>query len=85
MGFLRRLAFILGLLLGLTTVAAAGAVALTYLFTGKLASVEMREDKPEITLMTPDQVAALIRAQRKGKSEAELDEQPGGESDDSQE
>ena len=81
MGFLRRLAFLLGLLLGLTTVAVAGAVALTYLFTGKLASVEMSEDKPEITLMTPDEVAALIRAQRTSKGGAELEEQPGGESD----
>ena len=82
MGFLRRLAFLMGLVLGLTTVAAAGAVALTYLFTGKLASVEMSEDKPQVTLMTPEEVAALIRAQRTGKGEAELKEQPGGESDD---
>lgn len=82
MGFLRRLAFALGLLLGLTTVAAAGVVALTYLFTGKLVSIEMSEDKPEVTLMTPDQLAALIREQRMGKSGIELADQPGGESDD---
>jgi len=82
MGFLRRLAFMVGLLLGLTTVAAAGAVALTYLFTGKLASVEMSEDKPQVTLMTPSEVAALIRAQRTGTGGDELEEQPGGESDD---
>jgi hypothetical protein len=82
MGFLKRVAFAMGLLLGLTTVAAAGAVALTYLFTGKLVSVEMSEDKPEVTLMTPDDVASLIREQRKGKGEAALDEEPGGESDD---
>ena len=81
MGFLKRFVFTLGLLLGLTTVAAAGAVALTYLFTGKLVSIEMSEDKPEMTLMTPDEVAALIREQRMGKSGIELDEQPGGESD----
>lgn len=82
MGFLRRVAFVLGLLLGLATVAAAGAVALTYLFTGKLVSMEMSEDKPQVTLMTPDEVASLIREQRTGKGGAELDEQPGGESDD---
>jgi hypothetical protein len=82
MAFLRRLAFVLGLLLGLATVAAAGAVALTYLFTGKLVSMEMSEDKPQVTLMTPDEVAALIRDQRTGKGGAELEEQPGGESDD---
>lgn len=82
MGFLRRLAFVLGLLLGLATVAAAGTVALTYLFTGKLVSMEMSEDKPQVTLMTPDEVAALIRAQRTGEGGAELDEESGGESDD---
>lgn len=80
MGVLRRLAFYLGLLLGLTTVAAAGAVALTYLFTGKLVSVEMGEEKPEVTLMTPDEVAALIR-ERVAKAEAELEEAAGGEGD----
>jgi hypothetical protein len=41
MGILRRLAFYLGLVLGLTTIAAAGTVALTYLLTGKFVSVEM--------------------------------------------
>jgi hypothetical protein len=82
MGFLKRLAFTLGLLLGLTTVAAAGAVALTYLFTGKLVSVKTSEEKPEVTLMTPDEVAALIRQQRAGESESESEEQPGGESHD---
>lgn len=80
MGFLRRLAFYLGLLLGLTTVAAAGAVALTYLFTGKLVSVEMGAEKPEVTLMTPDEVAALIR-ERVAKAGAELEEAAGGEGD----
>jgi hypothetical protein len=82
MGFLNRVAFLLGLLLGLTTIAAAGAVALTYLFTGKVASVEMSQDKPKVTLMTPDEVASLIREQRTGKGGDELDEQPGGESND---
>jgi hypothetical protein len=61
MGVLKRLAFYMGLLLGLTTIAAAGTVALTYLLTGKLISIEMGEEKPEVTLMTPDEVAAMIR------------------------
>ena len=52
MGFLKRLAFYCGLILGLLTIAAAGTVALTYLFTGKFASVEMAEGKAEVTLMT---------------------------------
>ena len=39
MGFLRQLAFYLGLALGLITVTVAGTVALTYLFTGRFPSV----------------------------------------------
>jgi hypothetical protein len=85
MGLLRRLAFYLGLMLGLTTVAAAGTVALTYLLTGKFVSVEMAGEKPEVTLMTPDEVAALIR-EKAGKAEVEIEiplaEVEGGESDD---
>ncbi len=61
MGILKRVAYYLGLLLGLATVAAAGTVALTYLLTGKLVSIEMKDQKPEVTLMTPDEVATLIR------------------------
>jgi hypothetical protein len=63
MGFLKRLAFYLGFVLGLATLATVGTVALTYLFTGKFASVEMAEGKPEITLMTPDQVVSMVREQ----------------------
>ena len=63
MGFLKRLAFYIGLMLGLTTIAAAGTVAFTYLFTGKLVSVELAGEKPEVTLMTPDEVVVLIRDQ----------------------
>lgn len=63
MGFLRSVAFYLGLTVGLLSVAAAGTVALTYLFTGKFPSVEMAEGKAEVTLMTPDQVVALVRHQ----------------------
>ena len=61
MVFLKRLAFYIGLLLGLTTIAAAGTVAMTYLLTGKFVSLEMGGEKPEVTLMTPDEVATLIR------------------------
>jgi hypothetical protein len=85
MGLLRRLAFYLGLMLGLTTVAAAGTVALTYLLTGKFVSVEMAGEKPEVTLMRPDEVAALIR-EKAGKAEVKIEiplaEVEGGESDD---
>ena len=80
MEILKRLAFYLGLLLGLATIAAAGTVALTYLLTGRLASIEMEEKKPVVTLMTPDEVAALIR-ERTGKAEAQIVEGTGGEGD----
>ena len=80
MRFLKQLAFYLGLLLGLATIAAAGTVALTYLLTGRLASIEMEEKKPVVTLMTPDEVAALIR-ERTGKAEAQLADVTGGEGD----
>lgn len=80
---LRRLVFYLGLLLGLVTVAAAGTVALTYLLTGKLVSVEMVGEKPEVTLMTPDEVASLMQEWAdKAKAEAEAGEPIGGEGDD---
>ena len=59
MVFLKRLAFYIGLLLGLTTIAAAGTVAMTYLLTGKFVSLEMGGEKPEVTLMTPDEVRMM--------------------------
>jgi hypothetical protein len=82
MGILKRVAFYLGLMVGLVTVAAAGTVALTYLFTGKIVSVEVAGEKPEVTLMTPDEVVALIREQaKKVESEAQPAADAGGESD----
>jgi hypothetical protein len=63
MELVKRIAFFIGLLLGLASVAAVGTVALTYLFTGKFASVELAEGKPEITLMSADQVVAMVREQ----------------------
>ena len=79
MGFLRSLAFYLGLTIGLLSVAVAGTVALTYLFTGKFPSVEMAEGKAEVTLMTPDQVVAMVRQQ---VEQARMSQSPtaGGES-----
>jgi hypothetical protein len=80
MRFLRRLAFYLGLALGLTTIAAVGTVALTYLLTGRLVSIEMGEEKPAVTLMTPDEVTALIQEQV-SKAQGQPAEDEGGESD----
>ncbi len=81
MEILKRLAFYLGLILGLATVAVAGTVALTYLFTGKFASVEMAEGKPEVTLMTPDEVVAMVREQVEKAKAARASEVAGGEQD----
>ena len=83
MGFLKRVAFCVGLLLGLTTIAAAGTVAMVYLFTGKFPSVEVAEGKPEVTLLTPDEVAAMVRSQvDKAKAAARPAEMAGGEEHD---
>jgi hypothetical protein len=84
MGFLKRLAFYLGLILGLGTVAAAGTVALTYLFTGRFPSVELSGEKPQMTLMTPDEVVALVREQAERARSVEpagATEAEGGEDD----
>ncbi|HFD38809.1 MAG TPA: hypothetical protein ENJ31_03005 [Anaerolineae bacterium] len=74
MGLLRRLAFYLGLIVGLVTVAAAGTVALTYLLTGKLVSLNLAEGKATVTLMTPDEIIALIRSQMEsGKAPVDIE------------
>jgi hypothetical protein len=79
MGFLKRLAFYLGFALGLAAIAAMGIVGLTYLFTGKFPSVDVEEGQPELQLMTPDEVVALVREQ---VDKAKATEIAGGESDD---
>lgn len=82
MGVLKRVAFFWGLILGLATVAMAGMIALTYLFTGKLPSVEMTEEgKAEVLLMTPDQVVAMVREQVDKAKKAQVEDAPGGEYD----
>jgi hypothetical protein len=82
MDFLKRLAFYLGLLMGLATVAAMGTVLLTYLFTGKFPSVEMTEGKAEVQLMTADEVVAIIREQVAKSSAAQAGTVEGGASHD---
>jgi hypothetical protein len=79
MRFLKQLAFYLGMVLGLATVASVGTMALTYLFTGKFASVEMAEGKPKVTLMTADQVVAMVREQ---VHKAQAAQKAGGGEDD---
>ena len=82
MSFFRRLTFFLGLVLGLVTAAAAGTVVLTYLFTGMLPSLEFAGEKPELALMTPDEVVTVVREQvSKAKAESGITI-AGGESND---
>ena len=63
MAVLKRLVYCLGLVLGLLAVAGAGAVALTYLFTGKLVSIRSDKEGTRIVLDSPDALAALLRMQ----------------------
>ena len=80
MGLLKRVAFYLGLIAGLVTIGGVGAVLLTYLFTGKLPVVKMaEEEKPKLELVTPDELAALIRQQvRQAETAVETPEGTGG-------
>ena len=81
MGFLKRLAFLLGLVLGVATVAAAGAVFLTYLFTGKLPAMELSEETRRVELLTPDEVVTLIREQVEKAKAAHAVQAAGGDDD----
>jgi hypothetical protein len=63
MGFLKRVVFYMGLVLGLLTVATVGTVFLTYLFTGKFPSVKSEEGKTLVELLTVDEMATFIREQ----------------------
>jgi hypothetical protein len=83
MGLLKRVAFYKGVILGLATVAVAGIVALTYLFTGKfpIPAMEKAEEKPEVQLMTPEEVVAVVREQVAKAREVEATEDEGGEND----
>jgi hypothetical protein len=82
MGFLKRMVFYLGLVFGLSTVAAVGIVFLTYLFTGKLPSVRSEEGKTQVELMTADEVVTLIREQVAKARAAQATGKAGGDGDD---
>jgi hypothetical protein len=77
------MAFLLGLVLGLVTLVVVATEFLTYLFTGKFPSVrKLGEDKPELVLMTPDEVVAFVREQAlKEDAAEEVSEVAGGEND----
>ena len=83
MGILSRIAYLLGLVLGLVTLVVVGTEFLTYLFTGKFPSVKkVSEGKAELVLMTPDEVVAFVREQAlKENAAVEVSEVAGGEND----
>jgi hypothetical protein len=79
MGLLKRMAFLLGLVLGLVTLVVVGTEFLTYLFTGKFPSVKKADEgRTEVVLMTPDEVVAFVREQA---LKANAAEEAGGEND----
>ena len=81
MGILRRMAFLLGLVLGLVTLVVVGTEFLTYLFTGKFPWVKkVGEGRTELVLMTPDEVVAFLREQAlKENAAVDVTEVAGGE------
>ena len=83
MGILRRMAFLLGFVLGVVTLVVLGTEFLTYLFTGKFPSVKkVGEGKAELVLMTPDEVVAFVREQAlKENAALEVSNIAGGEND----
>ena len=83
MGILSRLAYLLGLVLGLVTLVVVGTEFLTYLFTGKFPSIKkVDEERTELVLMTPDEVVAFVREMAlKEDATEEVAEVAGGEND----
>jgi hypothetical protein len=81
MELLRSVAFFKGVVLGLAAIAVAGIVAFTYLFTGKLPSLATADDKPEVQLMTPEEMVVNLREQVAKARAAGTTEDAGGESD----
>jgi hypothetical protein len=64
MSALKRVAFAAGFVLGVGTFVLVAGNVLLYLLTGKLPSVEVREDgRPAIGLVSPQEVVSLVREQ----------------------
>lgn len=64
---IRRLAFIIGLLLGLASIIQAGTAILTYFLTGKLTAIETKETpqgrRPIFKLVSTDEALDMIKEQ----------------------
>jgi hypothetical protein len=72
MSALKRLAFSVGFVLGLAAFVLVAGNVLLYLLTGKLPSVEIREDgRPAVGLVLPEEVVNLVREQvRKAREQS---------------
>ena len=72
MSALKRLAFSVGFVLGLAAFVLVAGNVLLYLLTGKLPSVEIREDgRPAVGLVLPEEVVNLVREQvRRGREQS---------------
>jgi hypothetical protein len=78
---IKRLAFFIGLLLGLASIIQAGTAILTYFLTGKLTSVEIQETdggrRPVFKLVSADDVLEIIKDQAaKGRIRIQFDQAP---------
>ncbi|TKJ28734.1 MAG: hypothetical protein CEE40_10770 [Chloroflexi bacterium B3_Chlor] len=64
MSAIKRLAFVTGLILGLAGFVLIAGNILLYLLTGKLPSVEVRDDgRPVVGLVSPQEVVTIIKEQ----------------------
>jgi hypothetical protein len=64
MSTIKRLAFVTGFILGLAGFVLVVGNVVLYLLTGKLPSVEVREDgRPALGLATPEQVVTMVKEQ----------------------
>jgi hypothetical protein len=77
----KRIVFCLGFALGLATAGLVGAVALTYLFTGKVTMVEIGDGNLKAQLLPPEAVVASVRRQLEKARAAHTAEAGGGAED----
>lgn len=79
----KRLAFLVGLLLGLVSIIQAGTAVLTYFLTGKLPAVEVKETaqgrRPVFKLISADEVLEIIKEQAaRGRIRVQFNQAPSG-------
>lgn len=74
MSAIRRLAFVTGLILGLAGFVLIAGNILLYLLTGKLPSVEVKDDgRPVVGLVSPQELVTIIKEQVEKERARSLD------------